>query len=436
MQYITGESENFEEGPLVYVPDVLDGNDEQSLVNWFGSWAMLHIQNFRKFLVLGSSYQTEARLSRVIRPVQFVTCCTEHLPPQEIVTVQTPYVLQPGAARIIPEATLAAKTVEFLTDIERGYGDLSFSPLVLYRYPITCWDSGIISQLGDFKSYFKDYGDWFNHFKEPFFSRPMGLSSINMLPNYKNTYLGLFYTIDEKRKPVRSSSPEGQVQKLRPWIAIYRPADIHTRPWKSMELLIWDPYIRNSVFKGNGFCEGELLVAQERLVGYIVDRTGDLKTTLPLERVWVGPFDDHQDDGFVDPFDCVLSWIKAISNSVKERLPLHEKHLSSRGWKKLSLGDLLTRAAEGNVPRQISETRSAIFPAPKPNTGPRKSSICNNRLQEAMLRHEDSNEICFTFQPTLKWYGEQVTAGRGFQHIKVSDWQTFFTRHKIHDPED
>lgn len=445
VQYIIAETENFEEGPLVYAPDVLDGNDEQSLVNWFGSWAMLHIQQFRKFLVLGSSYQTEARLSRVIQPVQFVTCCTEHLPPQDLVTVQTPHYLQPGAASVIPEAMLAAKTGEFLTDIEKGYGGLSFSPLVLYRYPITCWDSETILQLGDCKSCFKDYSNWFNHFKEPFFSRPMGLCSINMLPNYKNTYLGLCYTRDEERKSVCSSSREAQVQNLRPWIAIYRPADIHTRPWKNMELLIWDPLIRNSVFQGNEFYEGELLSAQERLVSYIVDRSQDLKTTLPLERVWVGPFDDHQDDGFVDPFDCVLSWIRTISNSVKERLPLYGKQLSSRGWKQVDLEDLLTRAGEGNVPRQISETQSAnkqclplrtVFQAPKPNIGARRSPTCNNRLQAAMLRHQDSNEIYFTFQPTLKWYGEQVAAGRGLQHIKVLDWQTFFTRHKIHDPED
>ncbi|KID80546.1 chromo domain-containing protein, partial [Metarhizium brunneum ARSEF 3297] len=443
--YIIAETENFEEGPLVYAPDVLDGNDEQSLVNWFGSWAMLHIQQFRNFLVLGSSYQTEARLSRVIRPVQFVTCCTEHLPPQDLVTVQTPHYLQPGAASVIPEAMLAAKTGEFLTDIEKGYGGLSFSPLVLYRYPITCWDSETILQLGDCKSCFKDYSNWFNHFKEPFFSRPMGLCSINMLPNYKNTYLGLFYTRDEEQKSVCSSSREAQVQNLRPWIAIYRPADIHTRPWKNMELLIWDPLIRNSVFQGNEFYEGELLSAQERLVSYVVDRSRDLKTTLPLERVWVGPFDDHQDDGFVDPFDCVLSWIRTISNSVKERLPLYGKQLSSRGWKQVNLEDLLTRAGEGNVPRQISETQSAnkqclplrtVFQAPKPNIGARRSPICNNRLQAAMLRHQDSNEIYFTFQPTLKWYGEQVAAGRGLQHLKVLDWQTFFTRHKIHDPED
>ncbi|KJK83351.1 hypothetical protein H634G_01480 [Metarhizium anisopliae BRIP 53293] len=223
------------------------------------------------------------------------------------------------------------------------------------------------------------------------------------------------------------------------------PDGLFATPWKNMELLIWDPLIRNSVFQGNEFYEGELLSAQERLVSYIVDRSQDLKTTLPLERVWVGPFDDHQDDGFVDPFDCVLSWIRTISNSVKERLPLYGKQLSSRGWKQVDLEDLLTRAGEGNVPRQISETQSAnkqclplrtVFQAPKPNIGARRSPTCNNRLQAAMLRHQDSNEIYFTFQPTLKWYGEQVAAGRGLQHIKVLDWQTFFTRHKIHDPED
>ncbi|KHN97806.1 uncharacterized protein MAM_04195 [Metarhizium album ARSEF 1941] len=445
MQYITKESENFEEGPLVYAPDVLDGNDEQSLVNWFGSWTMLHIQKFRNFLVLGSSYQTEARLSRVIQPVQLVTCCTEHLSHQDSPTTPTSQELPSRVDKVIPEVSLVMKVEEFLTHIDRSNEDLGFSPLVLYRSPVTYWGQGTSSQSEDCYSYFKSYDDWFDYFKGPFFSRAMDLSSMDMLPHYKNTYLGLFHTREEKPGSPCSPSSKGHVQIARPWIAIYRPAEIHNKPWKRMELLIWDPYLRYSKSRSSEVYQGELLVAQEELVRYIMDRSQDSEITLPLERVWVGPFADYQDDGFVDPFDCVLSWIKNISGLVKQRLPLSGNQLPSRGWKRVSLEVSFMRAAGSNVLGMISETQSArkqslplrtVFPAPKPITGAITSSKCNNRLQEAMLRYQDANDIPFTFQPTLKWYGEQVMAGRGLQHIEVTDWQTFFARHKIHNPED
>ena len=41
--------------PIVLAPDCIDGNDEQSLVNWFGSWTMDHLDQFKKFTVVGSS---------------------------------------------------------------------------------------------------------------------------------------------------------------------------------------------------------------------------------------------------------------------------------------------------------------------------------------------------------------------------------------------
>ncbi|TWU75627.1 hypothetical protein ED733_006949 [Metarhizium rileyi] len=406
VQYMIGELEDFEEGFLINAPDIIDGNDEQSLVNWFGSWAMLHVQQFRKFLVLGSSCRTEEKMSRAIRPVQFLTCCTENLSYQEPPAVDGLYDLKSGDDVIIPQAMLAAKVQKFLTDTDRSYEDLKFSPLVLYRSLVTRWDPETTLQLGDYKSYFKNYDDWLNHFKEPFFSRS---------------------------------------QDLRPWIAIYRPANIHIKPWKRMELLIWDPYVRNHVFKSNGFCEAELSVAQEGLVSYITEMSKNPETTLPLERVWIGPLENHQDDGFVDPFDCVLSWVKTISGLVKERLPLSEKQLSSRGWTVTNIDVQPLSAVESNVSRLASEGPIAneqrlplrtVFPAPRSRAGIEKSTMCNNHLQKAILRQNDSNMIHFTFQPTLKWYGEQMKAGRGLQHINVLNWQSVFAGFKIPFSED
>ncbi len=48
-------SENEDLGSLTYADSSIDPNDEQSLANWFGWWSSLRLDQFRKFLVLGSS---------------------------------------------------------------------------------------------------------------------------------------------------------------------------------------------------------------------------------------------------------------------------------------------------------------------------------------------------------------------------------------------
>ncbi|KAK5988680.1 hypothetical protein PT974_10166 [Cladobotryum mycophilum] len=52
---------------LAFAPDSIDGNDEQSLVNWFGHWSIMNMDQFRKFTVLGSSPSSPKRLTRRIR---------------------------------------------------------------------------------------------------------------------------------------------------------------------------------------------------------------------------------------------------------------------------------------------------------------------------------------------------------------------------------
>lgn len=442
LQNIISEVEDDHEGPLIYAPEVLDGNDEQSLVNWFGSWAGLHIHHYRKFLVLGSSNHVEARLSRVIRSVQFITSCTEHLPCQNAPTSRLDGNLWPESS-VYPEVALAAKAQSFLTEIDESYTGLTFSPLVLYRFPITYWGPKTTLQWEEFVPFFKDYGDWFDDFKQPFFSRIMKTGAINVLPNFKNTYLGLFFTTDKEHSTTSASSQE--VRSLHPWIAIYRPAEIHIKPWRSMELLLWDPYVRHHNAHGNGLCETDLVPAQKALITHIREKSRDPKTTFPLERVWVGPFDHQQDDGVVDPFDSVFRWIASISRLVKERLPLCDKQLRSRGWRMFNpetMSSYATRLNAAKTPSTGSNTGNpslalrTVFPAPRPATATEPWPICNNRFQEAVSRHRGSHEIPFTFQPTLKWYGEQVEAGRGLHHIKVSDWQSVFARYKIQDSGD
>ncbi|KAI8272084.1 hypothetical protein K4K59_011535 [Colletotrichum sp. SAR11_240] len=49
--------------PIIFAPECIDANDEQSLVNWFGCWSQTRYDQFRKFFVLGTDRRLEARHS-------------------------------------------------------------------------------------------------------------------------------------------------------------------------------------------------------------------------------------------------------------------------------------------------------------------------------------------------------------------------------------
>lgn len=446
LKRIVEETEKDEGGPLVYAPDVLDGNDEQSLVNWFGSWTILHIHQFREFLVLGSSHQTKARLSRNIRSVQFVSSCAELLSNQEQVSTSQSHGAPSQDVSTAPTTDVARKLGDFLNKIDESNADTGFSPLVLYRFPVTFRDPRFTAHLGYSALHFKDYSDWFENFEEPFFSGVVQNNGTDAMPYYKNTYLGLFLTTDHQQS--RASVSCGVVQNCRPWIAIYRPTNIHIKPWKKMELLLWDPYFRYiATSEDDGVHSDELLVAQQGLIDLVLERSKTSANIFPLDRVWVGPFGNHHDDGFVDPLDCTLNWIGNISTFVKERLPVCGRKLWSRGWRMTNMSTFSSGVLTKKALKATSESESlsygktrcalrTVYPAPRRAGLLGASTICNNLLQEAMVKHQGSGEVRFTFQPTLEWYAKQLEAGRGLQHIKVLNWQTVFTRYKIHDPED
>lgn len=43
------------ESPIIYADESIDQNDEKSLVSWFAGWTMLHLNQFRKFIVVGTT---------------------------------------------------------------------------------------------------------------------------------------------------------------------------------------------------------------------------------------------------------------------------------------------------------------------------------------------------------------------------------------------
>ncbi|KAK2612829.1 hypothetical protein QQS21_001109 [Conoideocrella luteorostrata] len=445
IRQLIDETEDCDHTPFVYAPDVLDGNDEQSLVNWFGSWSLLHNQQFRKFLVLGSGYQTEARLSRNLRPVQFiksrenVVCGPDNLNRGRLDTQQS------AIASTSVVTNTASRIRNFLKDVERGYKDLKFCPIVLYRYPVTNCDSNTDSRLGDITSQFDDYRRWYSFFAQPLFARDRLIPSDRHLPYHKNTSVGLFYTHNSDGGQL--SAAHKQQRQWSPWIAIYRPSDLQTKPWTSMELLIWDPNLHGKSSDSFEVYEEELTAPQQELIAFIREETRDLTTALPLERIWIGSRDDFHNSELMDPLDRTLSWIDSLSSSIKQCLPVKGRTLPSRGWKPVYAGAARTTEARPKSPSQtgldssslLSLPTRTVFHAPETSVTGRtttgRTTTDRNFFQEAVLQNQGLSSIPFTFQPTVKWYETQFVAGRGYQHIHAPTWQSFFSRHKIHDPE-
>jgi len=56
---------------LIYAPKGIDGNDEQSLVNWLGSWSIRHMDEASEFWVIGSSCHDRNRMTKNVTALQY-----------------------------------------------------------------------------------------------------------------------------------------------------------------------------------------------------------------------------------------------------------------------------------------------------------------------------------------------------------------------------
>lgn len=432
VRQLIDETGDCEDSPFIYAPDILDGNDEQSLVNWFGSWTVSHNHSFRKFFVLGSSNKSQTRLSRNLQPVQFVP--TANISSQGRMDSSSQLQNKPHVD--------AMRIRDSLIDIEQDHKSREFCPVVLYRY-------AVMGQFPDTPQHTEpdtglmNFTRWFSFFAEPLFGRIHHIRTKVFLPVYKNTFVGLFYTTVHDQPPNPDLGPH-QVE-WSPWIAIYRPTNIFTKPWEKMELLIWDPNLAARVAEPEDLYDEDLMRPQRQLIDLIEKKTRDQEGTLPLDRVWLGPFGEFQDKnkGYGDDIDRALSWIKELPDSIRQKLPVASDCLPTRGWKCLNPGSRPASRAVAKTPSSVSldprHSQSlpvrAILEPPPGATADSQAAPCRNYFRDAILGHRGPGRIPFTFQPTLKWYTPQLEAGMGFQHIIVSTWQSLFTRYGIHDPE-
>ncbi|KAH6604988.1 hypothetical protein Trco_006695 [Trichoderma cornu-damae] len=416
----TGETTN----RILLAPESIDGNDEQSLVNWFGYWSILHIDRFRRYIVVGSGRQTEERLTRNV-----------WTPNYKKPVIADPDELQsdPSSQREPPTAPRAAKADESISIQNRLYDIVNeprdWCPLRLNWNPVGYSTGDVAFRLGDnHTSKYRTYQEWFNCFWKDFIA--------NMRSKI-NSHAGLFYTFDERQA---SSCTLNGVRRW-PWVAIFRAVNLHNRPWKTSELFIWDTRYLEDTGKCKKFCCSDLLEAQQALIEYVRERVRD---QLPLEKVWVGAFGAKASSA---ELDATIQWLGSVLGKVKEWMPTSANRIHGRGWSSVAserptvdddsssdvtaidAADVNSHSEEDTSPPKI------IFHPPRGN-GQKKVTKCRNRLHQRARECDPKLEgkaFGYTFRPTMDWYSEQCEEGRGFEHVKVSPWHDVFQAYKIEE---
>ncbi|KAH7160608.1 hypothetical protein EDB81DRAFT_644304 [Dactylonectria macrodidyma] len=426
-------NEPLEPSPLIFAPESIDGNDEQSLVNWFGWWSSMNMDQFRKFTVLGSEEES-ARLSRRILRPRFLPSTTNN--PDEMHSNHDREGVHGKTTQLVLDQsrmTLKTQSRAIINALESMISNAKFCELEIFKFPVSYWDSNMAFHFGDYQSLFATYFKcfkWLNPFEKFTFAK-------------RNTMTALFYTI-EGPWDIKLYTP-GEMPTRRPWIVMHRPKNHHSKPWIASELLIWDP-TPNQKFSDGDVYEDDLIEAQREMIRFFHHQNATKNPNQPLETVWIAGFDGSSIDPNADPLEETLFTLQKFVDDSKIWLPAPETALLQRGWKKLKPGSAPAAPSPPPPsvdPMNIDELDDAghdhgqkmvtIFHPPRANMR-LGSTKCFNRLYQCTInsyqkvRADVEHRMEYTFRPTQIWYQDQVVEGRGFEHISVLPWHVTFKR--------
>ncbi|KAF7543776.1 hypothetical protein G7Z17_g10474 [Cylindrodendrum hubeiense] len=436
-----------EPGQLILAPESIDGNDEQSLVNWFGWWSIMNMDQFRRFVVLGSSDAGPRRLSRHIKRPRFLRSITNN-PDEKYMkhdrekrlkypTAQQGTIGQPGPDQptsLRPSLNNQSRTlVDLLDSVINRVG--KWCPIELYKFPVCYWNPDMAYHFGDYQSLFTTYAKCFN-WLTPF-------EKLNFAQ--RNTMTALFYTIEGPWD--RELYPKGSMPARRPWLVMHRPVNVHKRPWHASELLIWDSTPNEKFSRGEVYVD-DLIEAQREMIRFYDEQNILKNPNQPIMKVWIAGFNIPPSEVTADPLDLTLSYLDRFAQDPKYWLPAPDNALPMRGWKMVKPGsapassslDPMDLDEPEDVEQEDGRETKTIFHPPRGINFP-GSTKCQNRLyqhtMESLQRVRDDTEyhMEYTFRPTLAWYREQSIEGRGFEHITVVPWPVIFRRYHLPDPE-
>ncbi|KAM4066931.1 hypothetical protein HRG_000941 [Hirsutella rhossiliensis] len=442
LRSLVADSTDEDDGLVVFAPNTINGSDEQSLVNWFGWWAIINMDQFRKFSVIGSSNQHPSRLAVCVPLPNYHEAATTAS--QAAPGKQTDLAIHQnqGSAWQVVYNDSGVTLAHYINQVEEAIRSEGFRPLALFKSAVSYWDPDMAFHFKDYTSASKSFRRWLAVFAENMNVEESRWGSRGIV----NSYAGFFYTIEGAWD--RAMYPQGVKPTRRPWVAILRPTNPHWRPWSATELFIWDCKAWAQYPGDSAVHLKDLICAQRELIKLIQEES---QTTfeLPLQRVWLGGSTaDCDGDRFSEPLDIVLNWLANLPRNIKDLVPAPENKIPERNWKVVHPGQALGKPADSTAPSpmdvdspgsEVAGPKSMIFHPPRVD-GETRRSECRNRLYnwaERMRKLSKSDSMAeFTFEPTMRWYNEQVQKGQGLHHLDVSPWKATFTRHKIPDPKD
>ncbi|KAM7220532.1 chromo domain containing protein [Rhypophila decipiens] len=465
-----------DESPLIYADSSIDPNDEQSLVNWFGWWTTMRLDQYRKFHILGSSPvmkldqrkfgERRIRLPKYVHgTVNEPDAVLEALRKKEMELEQSAgstgsRAEEEAKAQVAPSRN-GLNLYAFQSDRLKNEGELQacldtiirsincpakFLPWVLYKFPVSWLDLEMASRFGD------SVAEWAAEHKmvPKWFRFTWGFTGRN--PNF-NTYIGFFYTIVEDWDP--KTTPRCHKPQRQPWLLFYRPVNPHKKPkdgyqHQRLEIIIWDPLAKTRV-GSRAPTEKDLLDMQRRVVQFIRENTDQKNPGSWIDQVWLGGFEYPPSCESPYPIDLTLSYLEAVLADIKDHLPAPEHLLPERGFRKVKMeadddrGDPMDMDIDDDLQDQESddeeanESRRIIFHPPRATRlSPGQRTQCTNKLyEEARLARAHAADggavvdITYSFPPTEEWYGQQRREGRSFEHINVQSWENIFNIFKI-----
>ena len=469
-----------ESNPIIYADKVIDGNDEQSLVNWFGWWSNLRLDQYREFHVVGSSITTRKpgadRMRRVIKIPSYANGTSPDPDaaygqsaeerPGEVAGVQD--ASTKNEARLsLPRLRMADDELArlhlpwaFRSELLKDDNPVTLSSFLksigarwVWRcngYPVL-WKDGDEAyqfQVLDMAKY--SLSGWFNY------TWPFG--KLARFSSIYSTYIGFFYTVMDGWD--KSRATPGQKPRRQPWLAVYRAVNPHKEPpFTKVEVIIWDPAAPKKFADISNPREEDLLPAQQAAIRMVREKTGDKNPGTTLERVWLGGF-RQPSSTYKTHFDITLDFLRCMVDNLKEYLPAAE-HILLGDFRRVQMigernrGETPTRNSTEGVatlqdrglvdPKDVDEdmpdtpaaggTNKIIFHPPRRR--PQQSTVtkCRNHLYEetqlARARDKTARDMEYEFQPTMEWYEVQRAEGRGFEHINVDTWEGVFNHFKI-----
>lgn len=428
---------------LIHAPDSIDGNDEQSLVNWFGWWSIMNLDMYRKFSVVGSNGKALDRLTRHITRTEFSTSTlgspdeayqvkdpkdSSHTPLQETSTAESVR-SQPRKKFWLIKGDDAKSFKKVLNESENNIHK-TWTPVSLLNLPVAYWNPGMADA---FSRGFAPYSQCVWHFREAVHGH-----------GHHNTGLALCYTPEGTWSP--GETRENLGKSRRPWLVAYRAIEPFKKPWTGTELVIWDPAWKASVRGSGEIYEGDLIEAQRRMIQAVRQK---LDTVLKLKKIWIGG-PDLSPDKLTEPLDVTIHQMQHIMRDVKSGIPAPAWAMIDNGWRLVDPGDGPPRSPSPPSPEPMDidepmdtsdvaeNALKTVFLPPRGKTMNRPSNSKNRLFQHCFhdkARGNDGKVTEYRFRPTMEWYEQQVEEGRGFEHIRVAAWDAVFERNKIDNPE-